>query len=268
MKNNSPLVLLILISQLLIQTNQAQNQQNVELYIETGHSGYVKSVAISPDGKLIASSGFDGTIKLWSFNSGQELKTMKVEKGSSINSLVFSPDGKILASCTGNKINFWGMPAGKEIKTFQNGCSAMTPERTIAFLPDGQTLAVLNSESVKLISIDSGKELRKIEQSSTFETLAISPNGKTIAWGSDSLIKIWNIENQQDIKVLSGHESGIHSLAFSPDGKTLASGSNDNDIKFWSLQDGIEFKTLNGHSSSVSSVTFSTRWHAFSFWRN
>ncbi|TYQ30162.1 WD40 repeat domain-containing protein [Pseudanabaena sp. UWO310] len=87
-------------------------------------------------------------------------------------------------------------------------------------------------------------------------SVAFSPDGKTIASGSnDKTIKLWNLEGKE-LRTLIGHRNGVWSVAFSPDGKTIASGSSDYTIKLWNLA-GKELRTLTGHSNWVESVAFS-----------
>jgi dipeptidyl aminopeptidase/acylaminoacyl peptidase len=102
-----------------------------------------------------------------------------------------------------------------------------------------------------------GKEIQTLKgHSAGVNSVAFSPDGKTIVTGSgDNTVKLWNLEGKE-IQTLKGHSSSVNSVAFSPDGKTIATGSFDSTVKLWNLE-GKEIQTLKGHSSSVNSVAFS-----------
>ena len=84
-------------------------------------------------------------------------------------------------------------------------------------------------------------------------SVAIGPDGKTLASGSYRTIKIWSLETRREIATLTGDSSHVSSVAIGPDGKTLASASYKT-IKIWSLETRREIATLEGHSSWVKSV--------------
>ena len=71
--------------------------QRPDLLVQTGHSNKVDSIAFSPDGKLLASSSWDNTIKLWDVARGSELRTFTGHSWI-VHGVAFSPDGKLLAS--------------------------------------------------------------------------------------------------------------------------------------------------------------------------
>ena len=74
-------------------------------------------------------------------------------------------------------------------------------------------------------------------------------------------IKIWNLDMDLPIRILTGHRSNIYySVCFSPDGQTLASGSADDTIRLWDVGTGTLVRTLTGHTESVYSVSFKSRW--------
>jgi hypothetical protein len=112
------------------------------------HKFSVHGLAISPDGKLLASGSDDRTIKLWSLPDGTLVKTLKGHSGD-VYSAVFHPDGKLLASGSpgntkrfnsdgvlldsGNEVKLWSLPDGALTKTLKG--------RSVAIRPDGKLLA-------------------------------------------------------------------------------------------------------------------------------
>ncbi|MEA5605463.1 serine/threonine-protein kinase [Nostoc sp. UHCC 0252] len=93
---------------------------------------------------------------------------------------------------------------------------------------------------------------------SSVNALAISPDGNTLASGSDDKnIKLWDLNTQKVLANLSGHSQAVKSVSFSPDGQILATASDDKTIKLWQVETLKEICTLLGHSHAVKSVAFS-----------
>lgn len=85
------------------QLPQVDENWNAELLALEGHSSSVKSVALSPDGRLLASGSHDRTVRLWNTVTGTLQETLRGHS-KSVNSVVFSPDSRLLASSSYDKI--------------------------------------------------------------------------------------------------------------------------------------------------------------------
>jgi WD40 repeat protein len=240
---------------------QNQNEENKpRLLVQTGHSREVNSVALSPDGKILASGSLDYIVKLWDVQSGKELRALSGNPSpvNVVYSVAFSPNGSLLAAGYWDKtIKLWDVQSGKEIRTLIGHTSEVW---AIAFSPDGKTLASGSwDKTIKLWDVQSGKEQQTFSgHKAEIYSIAFSPDGKVLASGSDDkTIKLWDIHSAQELKTFSGITGEIKSLAFSPDGKVLVSGGNDKTISLWDVATGKKLKTLSGHAYSINSIAFS-----------
>lgn len=229
-----------------------------EIRTLTGHSNFVNSIAISPDGRFLASVG-SNIIKLWELSTGQEVHTLSGHSAL-IHSVTFSPDGQMLASgANDTTIKLWNPNTGEEIRTL----SGTNLIEAVSFSPDGQFLVSGDwDNNIKLWNLNTGEEIRTLSgHTRKVRAVSLSPDGQTLASGSsDKTIKIWQFETGELLHTLTGHSgwfAGVNSVAFTRDGQTLASGSDDKTIKLWNPNTGEAITTLSEHTKGVSSVAFS-----------
>jgi WD40 repeat protein len=225
---------------------------------EIGTRDYVRSVAISPDGRLIASGFLYEGIKVWEVDSGVLLRSLRGHTAS-VNSISFSPDSQWLASGSRDRtIKLWDVYAGREIQTLDaEDCGEV---RAVTFSPDGQWLASGSTDStVRLWRVITGHEVQPMEGHERPVTSTVfSPDGRYIASGSlDRTIKLWEVDTGREVKTFEGHTEGVASLAYSPDGRLLASGGEDKMVRIWDVDTAREIRTLTGHINDVTSVAFS-----------
>jgi WD40 repeat protein len=217
----------------------------------------VTAIALSPNGKILASGSMNGSIQLWNIATGSKIRTFQGHSDR-IESVAFSPDGKTLASGSNDEtIKLWNVATGTEIGSLQGSFFSVY---SVTFSPNGKTLASGSSDgTIKLWDVSTTKEILTLPGHTTkVSAVAFSPDGKILASGSDDrIIKLWNVATGGEILTFDGHSDRVGSVAFSPDGRILASGSDDNTIKLWNVATGTEIRTLTGHSNRVGSVAFS-----------
>ncbi len=222
----------------------------------SGHPTAVWAVKISRDGKLAATAGYDGLVKLWDYPARTLKSDLKKHKGW-VRSLDFSPDGTKLATAgEDGTVVVWQTADGSEVKSITAHAGPVT---AIEFSPDGGTLATGGGDKiVKLWDAASGTEKAKLEgHGDAVWSVAFSPDGAKLATAAaDRTVKLWSIADKKELATLKGHKDWVTSVAFSLDGGRLASGSLDGAVKLWDVNAAGEQEGPAAEKSSVWCVTF------------
>lgn len=187
--------------------------------IETVNTrGVVKAVAYRPDGKLLASGGDDGTIRLWDTSSG---KLIRMLIGDPVESLSWSKDGKLLATVAfAQDVSLWEADTGRLLRRLMKG------GRFVAWSPGGETLAILHDGALlQLWDKATERVVHEHRSAGRSQGLAWSPDGKTIAVGlDDKTLRLWDVASRKEMNKLDGQKSEwIRGIAWSPDSKRLVS---------------------------------------------
>ncbi|WP_427156879.1 WD40 repeat domain-containing protein [Aliinostoc sp. HNIBRCY26] len=227
-------------------------------------SGQAWAVSFSPDGQILASGSQDGSLNLWDANTGKLIRSLK--HSEPVIDIVFSPDGQTLASGLdlGSNIRLWNWRTGEIIRIKDDPNAVKTgfsnfKSRPITFSPDAQTLFARDDSAAVIQSwnVKTGELTGSFDAKSSINTVAISPDGKTLATGiHDNAIKLWNVSDSKLIHTLTSRQGEVKAVAFSPDGKLLASGSQDGSVTLWNTVTGELISTFTAHREQVWSIAF------------
>jgi WD40 repeat protein len=220
----------------------------------TGHQGRLWSTAYSPDGRWLATSGDDRTVKLWIARNGRLVRDLP--HSDWVRSLCFSPDGKILATgSTDNKIRLWTPRLGDQPFDLLEGHSNWI--RTLVFTQDGKTLWSSGDDGmIRGWHVQSGQCIVTTpDQNSRIWALAV--NSQFLASGNDAgQVQLWHpATGAPQSAPYSEKLPAIRSIALHPTEPLLAVGHVDHVIRLWNLENG-QSQELIGHDHWVRSLVF------------
>lgn len=238
----------------------------------------VFAVALSPDGKRLASAGMDEEIYVWEIGDLADLPrrepAYKLSNPLDYNvavvtagyTLAFSPDGSRLAAVAEkHSVKIWDAASGQLLLILSGHQGDVI---SLDFSPDGKRLATSSGDGTAIVwDAVTGQQLVALPTSESLVSVRFTPDGKRLITGEgQGIARFWDLETAPAEELFSltfdvDTEGSIAAIAFSPDGKSLAIGA-DNFIKVWDYEEILidpasnSMYTLYGHNNVSNYITF------------
>ena len=228
------------------------------LHIIDKPSSAVKFVCFSPDGKLLASSSDDCTVRVWEVETGTQVRWVAGHR-EMISAIVFSSDGVFIVwGSTDCRLRVWQLTGeGEGIFLFYPSA----PVCSVALSPNAALVAAgLANNNAHIWNVRSQSAIIELKRhTGPIFCVAFSPNGVFLATGSsDHTVILWEV-GTGDVLLTLGFDTGcISSIAIAPNSELLAVGFvNQNDIFLIGRKSGVIQHTLRGHEGGINSMAFS-----------
>ncbi len=235
----------------------------------------ILSLAFPPGQNLLVSASPED-VRCWNLTTFEEVRRLPGAAAPA----VLSPDGRFLLTGTGPwNSDYWNAP--KELVVWDTATWTRVASTTlpasggfsiarhlylqVAFGSDPGRVAVLVGDRVRILTCPGLEEIRTLAEplpasSASRPFLALSPDNRTLAIPSSRGfgIRLWDIGQDREIRVLPGHSDHVFAARFSPDGRTLASGSPDQTTRLWQVETGDLVHSFAGQADEVIDVAFSS----------
>jgi WD40 repeat protein len=217
--------------------------------------------AVSPNGKVAASGGEGGMIRVWDVESGKVARTIKAHERA-VMSLAFAPDGRTLASGGADEtVKLWDYHDKANLATI-TGFEWQV--NALAFSADGKLLAAgalgpgrRALGAVRMWDVDRRKMQKRLDASfGEVWTVSFSPDGQRLAAGGDGGVSLWNLKMGKRQVIMEEEGALVKSIAFGDGGKLLIAGDILGRVVGWETDTGRPKVVWNAFHRGPTYVEF------------
>lgn len=215
-----------------------------------GHTGSIRRLAVSPDGKQLLTASHDHTARLWELDTGRELAVLRGHEDETHN-VAFAPDGKSFLTCGRDGLIIHYDTTTRMEKRRMSGHGAGV--HMVLFTSGGADFwSASFDHTIRSWSLATGDELRRLDgHRKEVRSLALSRDGlQMLSVGLDQAT-YWDLSEGKPLCSFAGHSGDMLSGVIAPDRKHAFTTGKDGTIRVWGLNDGKQTQVWTGHSGDV-----------------
>ena len=219
-----------------------------------GHTGLVRSVAVSADGGRAVSGGDDGTVRVWDLAAGRQQAQLTGHHGAVRSVAVSADGGRAVSGGDDGTVRVWDLAAGRQQAQLTGHHGAV---RSVAVSADGgRAVSGGDDGTVRVWDLAAGRQQAQLTgHHGAVRSVAVSADGaRAVSGGDDGTVRVWDLAAGRQQAQLTGHHGAVRSVAVSADGARAVSGGDDSTVRRWELVMGGGPGTITGYVGPVHAV--------------